>query len=165
MKYLNDKQIIHIYRFYKRKKLSVDSSYISDQKKGLLEDFVSDMMRLGSLSKVNIFDKMTNCAVLRDVKKLWMTKSMWAAVCGHALAIMSTTVITRWGQTVQQRLPVRILADLGFREKNKYKKKWQKQVENQQQKNIPGFNDWISGLSCRRDRIVGLKHIFSRFLS
>lgn len=40
MKYLNDKQIIHIYRFYKRKKLSVDSSYISDQKKGLLEDFV-----------------------------------------------------------------------------------------------------------------------------
>lgn len=76
MKYLNDKQIIHIYRFYKRKKLSVDSSYISDQKKGLLEDFVSDMMRLGSLSKVNIFDKMTNCAVLRDAKKLWMTKTM-----------------------------------------------------------------------------------------
>lgn len=34
MKYLNDKQIIHIYRFYKRKKSSVDSSYISDQKKG-----------------------------------------------------------------------------------------------------------------------------------
>lgn len=74
MKYLNDKQIIHIYRFYKRKKIICGLFLHFKSEKGAFIGLRHD--ELGQSFETEHLDKMTNCAVVRDAKRPWTTKTM-----------------------------------------------------------------------------------------